>query len=371
MPDPIPTDDLYAQLDVPADADTPAIDRAWRALLKQHHPDVAGTVSLELAKRINVAHDWLADTTRRARYDAAVRQHGGRRVGMEPAGRARPASPSAGSSWRPQPRTQPQPARPAHASPAADDLDEVFGAAGSAIRSFLVQAVALTANDIDRLTVSEPTDPVSELRELIPSELWARIRAFDERLVAVCAPGVMADARAATAARGYGHALVLEVYLWYYLADAEPLLEQMRRGWECSVGLPRYGPNTDDVSALLVRLDRATPAQAAALAAAWAGLGDPLPWPADAWEFDFAAFEVSAALARRDAGRIAALLPAPDEAAALRWRRAFGSTAHVVTLRPIFPPRAYARFQRAWGPLGGPIARRTTGEAPRPTVRRA
>ena len=58
MPDPIPTDDLYARLGVPVDADRASIDRAWRALLKQHHPDIAGSVSLELAKLINVAHDW-------------------------------------------------------------------------------------------------------------------------------------------------------------------------------------------------------------------------------------------------------------------------------------------------------------------------
>jgi hypothetical protein len=363
MPDPIPTDDLYARLAVPPDADTPAIDRAWRSLLKQHHPDIAGPVSLELAKLINVAHDWLTDATRRARYDAAIRQRQGRRTGSGRIHRARPAP-------APARRETTHEAHRHHAAP-SDDLDEVFGAGGPTIRSFLAQAAGLTRNDIDRLTVSDGVDPAADLRDLVPPDLWARIVALDARLLAVCAPAVTADQQASTSARGYGHALVLEPFLWYYLADPEPLLEQMRRGWECAVGLPRYGPNTDEVTALLARLERATPLQARALAAAWDGLGDPLPWPPDAWEFDFAALEVSAALARRDAGRTAALVPAADPAEATRWREAFGSTAHVVTLRPIFPPRAFAWYQRAWGPLGGPVARRTSGEAPRPTVRRA
>ncbi len=366
MPDPIPTDDLYARLGVSADADTPAIDRAWRALLKQHHPDVAGAISLELAKLINVAHDWLGDAERRARYDAAVHRREGRRTTTTPSARRPRQGPS--PSRRPRPRATPE--THARAAP-LDSYDEVFGASAPAIRSFIAQAAALTQNDIDRLSVSEPLDPLSDLRDLVPPELWARTVALDARLAEACVPAVLADPRAAASARGYGHALVLELFLWYYLADPELLLEQMRRGWESSVGLPRYGPNTDEVTALLARLERATPAQADALAAAWAALGDPLPWPPDAWEFDFAALEVSAALARRDAGRVAASLRAPDTEHATRWHEAFGSTAHVVTLQPIFSPLAYARYQRAWGPLGGPVLRRGTEEAPRPTVRRA
>src|SRR6185295_8359574 len=65
----LPTDDLYARLELPPDAAPEAIEIAWRALLKVHHPDVAGEASLEIAKRINIAHDWLADPDLRARYD--------------------------------------------------------------------------------------------------------------------------------------------------------------------------------------------------------------------------------------------------------------------------------------------------------------
>ena len=82
----LPDDDLYARLEVAVDASPEAIELAWRALLKQHHPDVAGddAASLERAKRINVAHDWLSDPGLRARYDAE-------RLGLGaiPPGRAR------------------------------------------------------------------------------------------------------------------------------------------------------------------------------------------------------------------------------------------------------------------------------------------
>jgi hypothetical protein len=361
MPDPIPTDDLYGRLGVPVDADTPAIDRAWRNLLKQHHPDVAGALSLQLAKLINVAHDWLSNAERRGRYDAAIRQREGRLATGFARGRPRPAPPR---------RSRPREAPPRRAAP-IDDLDDTFGASAPAVRSFLAQAASLTRNDIDRLSVSESVDPAAELREVIPPELWSRINALDARLAADCPGTVMADHHAAASARSYGHALVLEMFLWYYLADPEPLLEQMRRGWESSVGLPRYGPNTDEVTALIARLRRATPVQASAVAAAWDHLGESRPWPADAAEFDFAALEVSAALARRDAGRVAPALSTADSASAERRRSAFASTAHVVTLRPIFSPHAYARYQPAWAAAGFRGLRRATDAAPQATVRRA
>ncbi|HKG18321.1 MAG TPA: J domain-containing protein, partial [Candidatus Limnocylindrales bacterium] len=65
----LPPDDLYARLELPVDASAEAIEFAWRALLKRHHPDVAGAHTDDIAKRINVAHDWLSDPELRARYD--------------------------------------------------------------------------------------------------------------------------------------------------------------------------------------------------------------------------------------------------------------------------------------------------------------
>src|SRR6476619_3487593 len=90
----LPPDDLYARLELPFDASFEAIEIAWRALLKQHHPDVAGPKADELAKRINVAHDWLSDPDLRARYD---RERGIRRSIRETGGRA-PRTPKAGGA---------------------------------------------------------------------------------------------------------------------------------------------------------------------------------------------------------------------------------------------------------------------------------
>ena len=66
---PLPADDLYACLEIATDASPEAIEVAWRSLLRQHHPDIAGPSGLERAKRINVAHDWLSDPELRQRYD--------------------------------------------------------------------------------------------------------------------------------------------------------------------------------------------------------------------------------------------------------------------------------------------------------------
>jgi curved DNA-binding protein CbpA len=366
MPDPIPTDDLYARLGVAIDADTAAVDRAWRSLLKRHHPDVAGSRSLELAKLINVAHDWLSQPARRARYDAA-RVRGMRSLAGRPAGAA------SGRATPPPPRARRRtwPGDGPGAQAPTDDLDETFGASGAAVRSFLAQAARLTQDDLDRLSVSEPERVDRTLRRMLPPDLWARVVALDARLTSALDPRAREDPVARESARSYGQAVVLDAFLWFYLADPEEVLERMRRGWESAVGLPRYGPNTDEVRALIERFRSASEADGEALADAWTQLGgDGQPWPPDAREFDFAAFEVSTALARRDAAAAPALA-VHDPAEATRLRDAFASTAHIVTLRPIFPPRGYARYQRSFDALGGPAARPTVaGQTAGPTVRR-
>ncbi|HEY5434041.1 MAG TPA: DnaJ domain-containing protein, partial [Candidatus Limnocylindrales bacterium] len=110
MPAPlVPDDDLYARLELELDASPEAIELAWRALLKQHHPDVAGdgAAALERAKRINVAHDWLADPSLRARYDRERAGVPGRRSVRDGGPLRRPARPpraaGAASPARPRP----------------------------------------------------------------------------------------------------------------------------------------------------------------------------------------------------------------------------------------------------------------------------
>ncbi|MES1239921.1 MAG: DnaJ domain-containing protein, partial [Chloroflexota bacterium] len=77
---PIPRFDLYEELEVSRQASPEVIEAAYRTLVKRYHPDVAvgavagegaRAVDAERIKRLTVAHGWLADPTKRARYDQA------------------------------------------------------------------------------------------------------------------------------------------------------------------------------------------------------------------------------------------------------------------------------------------------------------
>lgn len=68
----MPAFDLYRELEVDPQATTETIEAAWRSLVKRFHPDLqpGRRIALEKTRRLNVAHDWLVDPPRRARYDA-------------------------------------------------------------------------------------------------------------------------------------------------------------------------------------------------------------------------------------------------------------------------------------------------------------
>jgi len=74
--------DFYSVLQVQPNADQEIIEAAYRQLMKNHHPDVAGTDAElaaqhhERAKLINQAHSVLGDPVQRRRYDA-MRSIGG------------------------------------------------------------------------------------------------------------------------------------------------------------------------------------------------------------------------------------------------------------------------------------------------------
>lgn len=59
--------DLYEILGVAPDAPTADIRRAYRKLVKKHHPDTGGDP--EAFRRLQLAHDVLSDPVRRKRYD--------------------------------------------------------------------------------------------------------------------------------------------------------------------------------------------------------------------------------------------------------------------------------------------------------------
>jgi len=67
----MPTKDYYEVLGVARDASAEEIKRAYRALARRHHPDVADdkTVAEHLFKEINEAYEVLSDPEKRAQYD--------------------------------------------------------------------------------------------------------------------------------------------------------------------------------------------------------------------------------------------------------------------------------------------------------------
>src|SRR5438093_1307705 len=146
----LPRDDHYARLELSVDASSEAVEVAWRALLKRHHPDVAGPSpeAEDRAKRINVAHDWLSDPDLRVRYDRERHPSGiaGRSgIGASRAG-ARPSSAR-------RPPSSPPPARPLRRRPA--DAEE---------------ALARHLDRIERLTPDElGRSPADELRRVATS----------------------------------------------------------------------------------------------------------------------------------------------------------------------------------------------------------
>ena len=171
----LPADDLYARLEVPPTASPEAIELAWRALLRRHHPDVAGPDGLDLAKRINVAHDWLSDPA-----CAPVRPRA--RAGRE---RPRPPGPR-DAAYQPRGATDTGRTRARRAEPA------------DAIARFLDRILVLTADELDRLALADPT----------PIAFVATIRRFiaPERLAVLDSTGREAVRRLGTHAERTGSA---------------------------------------------------------------------------------------------------------------------------------------------------------------------
>ena len=71
--DPLPTFDLYAELGIPLDAPVDVVERAWRAKVRDAHPDRSSgsgeAAATHRTARLNIAREWLSDPVRRARYD--------------------------------------------------------------------------------------------------------------------------------------------------------------------------------------------------------------------------------------------------------------------------------------------------------------
>jgi curved DNA-binding protein CbpA len=346
----LPADDLYARLEIPVDARPEVIELAWRSLLRQHHPDVAGDAGLERSKRINVAHDWLSDPELRARYDHArglrrsVRDTAGRDV--RDAGRTDAAAAAA----RPIRRRPPDPAE--------------------TLARFLDRVAALAPDEIDRLACADPT-PIAfgaTIARFLPPDQLTALAAMETAVDARLAPEAAALPGVRDAVEGYATELVLGEFLDELLSEPfrDRARERLTRGWEAAVGQPRYGPNGASVRALLERLARLDQGGVKALAgsARKAGFDGPSeePWPPGTSPDDDEALRVSSVLAARDA---AAAVPAVgvDVVTLARAQHAAERLAHLIVLRHAFAPSAFATLTRPWRPRFLP------DERPGPKVR--
>ncbi len=236
----LPSDDLYARLEISIDASPEAIEVAWRSLLRQHHPDIAGPSGLERAKRINVAHDWLSDPELRTRYDherglrRSLRETGGR----DPRDEGRPI------------RDEGRPARHAAAPRPADPAEEMA--------LFLDRVATLEPDEVDRLACAEPP-PIAfgaTIARFLPPDRLAALEAVEAAIATRLDPEAAARPGVRDAVEGYATELVLGSFLDDLLTEPfrDRARERLTRGWDAAVGQPRYGPNGDAVRALLARL---------------------------------------------------------------------------------------------------------------------
>jgi hypothetical protein len=352
MPRPlVPDEDLYARLEVAVDASPEAIELAWRALLKRHHPDIAGedAASLERAKRINVAHDWLGDPVLRERYDRERPGSTGGRTGV------RHGHPPRRAAWPPRPDAPPQAARAPRASPSRPDLFR--GDPSTVLARFLSRVDRLTQDELDRMAEAEPP-PIAFLatiRRFIAPDATSAFAAVEASLAARVPHERWAVASVREGLLGVAAELVLGPFLDDMLA--EPFRgrarERLLRAWHVSVDQPRYGPNGSDVVALRARVRALTAVQVVTLIRRSHGIaGDDRPWPAALSREEDEALRISAVLAARD---IAAAMPLTglSRPAATRGRRLLARLGHVVALRHAFPRAAYtallAPFAEATG----------------------
>lgn len=327
----LPADDLYARLELSVDASPEAIEIAWRALLKRHHPDVAGAHADDVAKRINVAHDWLSDPELRARYDRE--RHPGRARGRTGPPARRPAS----SGARAAPRRRAPPGRPRRPLDPAE-----------AVERHIDRVRRLNDDELDRLSLAEspPIAFVASISRFLPPERLAAVATVEKRIHDAIPRRSRWDAATRDAVVGYAHELILGPFLDDHLSEPfrERVRERLARGWEAAVDQPRYGPNSAAVRKALDRLRGLGPSDLGRLMGASLATGPipaELPWPRGLSAQDDDALRVSSALAQRDA---AALLPEPVPAIA---RRALGRAMHGLVLRHAFRP---AELERVLGP---------------------
>jgi hypothetical protein len=351
----VPSEDLYARLEVAPTASFETIEIAWRTLLKRHHPDIAGAAALDLAKRINVAHDWLSDPRLRERYDQERRRRNGhshRRFG----------------GWETSPVST-TPPRPVHRHAPVDPA--------TALRRFLDRVGRLNQDELDRLSVAETNSIafVASIRRFLTPERLTAVDAIEGQVRQRLRSADWANAPIRDAILAAAHELVLGGFLDDNLAEPSRgrARDRLMRGWEAAIDQPRYGPNTRVVERFL---ERASGLDGVALKAMVQASGrsripvDPWPRGLDPEEDD--GLRVSSVLAGRDAVAAAASALADlERPTANRARRLLGRTAHAFVLRHGFTAPEFAGLVAPWTvATGDPGTGRGRDPVPGPIVRR-
>jgi hypothetical protein len=233
--------DPYEVLGVGPEADEIVIQLAYKARIREAHPDIAGAAGLEQTKRLNVARDWLLDPERRALLHAPRPT----RTAPEP---------------EPDPRRTP---RVRHV-----DLNDLGRPTGE-IHAFLHSIGGLTPDERARINYSLGDSPPPDLalyREYLGPELWARSQALRdevervwERVVDEPAPNLPRLGRllptGLLVANIYAQWILLEDFFRDQLAGlmirgirvADSLAIRCTAPWLGSVGYPRYGPRQSEV----------------------------------------------------------------------------------------------------------------------------
>ena len=335
----LPPDDLYARLELPVDASFEAVEVAWRALLKRHHPDVAGPGADAVAKRINVAHDWLSDPELRARYDRERHPQPAR------SGSLRSGRPVRGGGRGPD--DVPVARRPVRRRPL--DPEE-------ALARHLERIARLSSDELDRLTLAEtqPIAFVASIARFLPKERLASLDSVERRVQDVLPARARWDAPTRDAAVGFAYELLLGPFLDEHLSEPfrERVGERLARGWEAAVDQPRYGPNTPAVAAAIGRLAGLEAGELGRLAeaAGRASLRTDLPWPRGLSAIDDDGLRVSSALAQRDA--VAAL---PTSASG-HARRTLARAIHGLVLRHGFSAAELDTIAGPWRSVVAPAS---------------
>ena len=274
--------DPYAELGVSVEADSIVIQLAYKARIREAHPDIAGAAGLEMAKRLNVARDWLLDPDRRAQLPQSRATP--RRPGARPAPRGRP--PRRGKNPRRRSATG-----AAYDPRRMDPFGYDFGAHSGELRAFLRAIGSLTRDERARVNYSlGDTRPIyfDGYRDYLGPELGLRSEVLRDAVSSVWDAGHDEEApfvaplgrlvpSGSLVANAYAQWLLLGDFFGRELGDAvfrsehviDSFAMRCRGPWEASIGQARYGPYGQDITTFLATANALSVDAAERLARSW------------------------------------------------------------------------------------------------------